>query len=306
MAGLVPAIPMKRHGRAPDIGVAGTSPAMTGLGCVARNATVVRRDGMKPSKTTYGTPRLATAEAPVIRLDTVDSTNAEALRRARAGEHGALWVVAATQTAGRGRRGRAWASPPGNLYASLLLVDPAPPAVAPQLAFVAGLAVHDACAALAPGLADALELKWPNDLLCRGAKIAGILIEGEGAAAVVAVIGIGVNCRRHPDAVEHSATDFAAEGAEVAAPALFEALRRTMATRLVEWDRGAGFAAIRSAWLARAAGLGQAMRARLPEREASGIFEALDEAGRLVLRLPDGRREVITAGEVFPVREEPT
>jgi BirA family biotin operon repressor/biotin-[acetyl-CoA-carboxylase] ligase len=265
---------------------------------------------MKPTNTTCGTPRLI-AEPPILHLDTVDSTNAEALRRARTGARGPLWVVAASQTAGRGRRGRAWLSPAGNLYASLLLVDPAPAAAAPQLAFVAGLAVHDACAALAPGLADALWLKWPNDLLCRGAKIAGILIEGEGGVAtggegvVVAVIGIGVNCCHHPDAVEHPATDFAAQGAPIAAPALLDALRGTMAARLAEWDRGAGFATIRSAWLARAAGLGQAMRARLPDREMSGVFEAIDEAGRLILRLADGRREVITAGEVFPVREEP-
>jgi BirA family biotin operon repressor/biotin-[acetyl-CoA-carboxylase] ligase len=262
---------------------------------------------MPPSHTTYTAPM---AEAPVIRLDTVDSTNAEALRRARDGVRGPLWVVAATQSAGRGRRGRAWVSPAGNLYASLLLVDPAPAAVAPQLAFVAGLAVHDACTALAPGLADALRLKWPNDLLCRGVKIAGILIEGEsgpaiGGEGVVAVIGIGVNCRHHPDAVEHPATDFAAQGAPIAAAALLDALRRTMAAWLAEWDRGAAFAAIRGAWLARAAGLGQAMRARLPDRELSGVFEAIDEAGRLVLRLADGRREVVTAGEVFPVREEP-
>jgi BirA family biotin operon repressor/biotin-[acetyl-CoA-carboxylase] ligase len=265
---------------------------------------------MKPTETRCGTSGL-TAEAPVIRLDSVDSTNAEALRRARDGVRGPLWVAAATQTAGRGRRGRAWASPAGNLYASLFLVDPAPPAVAPQLAFVAGLAVHDACAALAPGLADALRLKWPNDLLCRGAKVAGILIEGEGGApaattpVVAAVIGIGVNCCHHPDGVEHPATDFAAMGAPIAAPALLDALRRTMAARLIEWDRGAGFAVSRGAWLARAAGLGQPIRARLPDREVSGVFEALDEAGHLVLRLPDGRREVLTAGEVFPVREEP-
>jgi BirA family biotin operon repressor/biotin-[acetyl-CoA-carboxylase] ligase len=251
------------------------------------------------------TPGLV-AEAPIIRLDAVDSTNAEALRRARAGERGPLWVVAGSQSAGRGRRGRAWVSPPGNLYASLLLVDPAPAAVAPQLAFVAGLAVHDACAALAPGLADGLALKWPNDLLCRGAKIAGILIEGEGGPiANPVVIGIGVNCRHHPEAVEHPATDFAAQGPAVEAAALLDSLRRTMAARLAEWDRGAGFAAIRSAWLDRAAGLGQAIRARLPDREVTGVFEALDEAGRLVLRRADERREVITAGEVFPVREEP-
>jgi BirA family transcriptional regulator, biotin operon repressor / biotin---[acetyl-CoA-carboxylase] ligase len=242
-------------------------------------------------------------ETPVVFLDSTDSTNAEALRRARAGERGPLWIAATQQTAGRGRRGRSWISPPGNLHASLLLTDPAPASAAPQLAFVAGLAVHDAAAALAPGLAASLALKWPNDMLCRGAKIAGILIEGEGDPVTVA-IGIGVNCRHHPPAVELSATDFAEQGATLCAPALLAALSRAMATRLHQWDRGAGFAAmIRTGWLARAVGIGHAIRVRLAERETSGHFEAIDEAGRLILRLGDGRRETITAGEVFPIPE---
>src|SRR5580658_542086 len=130
-------------------------------------------------------------------LDAVDSTNAEALRRARAGERGPLWIVARTQSAGRGR---AWESAAGNLHATLLLSDPAPPAAAPQLGFVAALALHDAAHAAAPALD--LALKWPNDLLCGGRKIAGILIEGEGVPLVVA-IGIGVNCRTHPHATEY-------------------------------------------------------------------------------------------------------
>jgi len=241
-------------------------------------------------------------EAPVAFLDSVDSTNAEALRRARAGDRGPLWIAAAEQTAGRGRRGRSWVSPPGNLHASLLLTDPAPAAAAPQLAFVAGLAVHDACVALAPGLAAGLALKWPNDVLCRGAKIAGILIEGEGEPVTVA-IGIGVNCRHHPAAAEHPATDFAEQGTAVAVGALLAALRRAMAERLFQWDRGAGFAAIRAGWLARAGGIGRPIRVRLVEREASGRFEAIDETGRLILRRGDGRCEIITAGEVFPALE---
>jgi len=239
-------------------------------------------------------------EAPVVFVDRVDSTNAEALRRVRAGERGPLWIAAGEQTAGRGRRGRSWVSEPGNLYASLLLLDPAPAAVTPQLAFVAGLAVHDACVALAPGLAADLALKWPNDLMCRGAKVAGILIEGEGEPIAVAV-GFGVNCSHHPGAVERPATDFAVEGAAVDTTALVVALSRTMSARLRQWDRGKGFVAVRAAWLERAGGVGQPIRVRLPEREASGVFEAIDEAGRLILRLADGRREIITAGEVFPV-----
>ena len=243
-----------------------------------------------------------TGDTPIVFLQTVDSTNAEALRQARTGVRGPLWIAAPVQTAGRGRRGRAWVSQPGNLYASLLLVDPAPAAVAPQLAFVAGLAVHDACAALAPGVAAALALKWPNDLLCAGRKLAGILIEGEGDP-VAAAIGIGVNCLHHPTALESPATDLAELGATISADVLLQALAGAMAVRLRQWDRGGGFGAIRADWLARAAGLGRPMRARLPDRETSGVFEAIDAGGRLLLRRDDGGIEIITAGEVFPVLE---
>jgi BirA family transcriptional regulator, biotin operon repressor / biotin---[acetyl-CoA-carboxylase] ligase len=233
-------------------------------------------------------------------LDTIDSTNAEALRRARGGERGPLWIVARRQSAGRGRRGRPWISPPGNLYASLLLTDPAPAAAAPQLGFVAGLALHDAAAAAA-SLAPRLALKWPNDLLCAGRKIAGILVEGEGNP-VTAVIGIGVNCCAHPVDAEYPATDFAAQGADVAAMALFDRLAAAMAQRLCQWRGGSDFAAIRIAWLDRAAGRGEPVRVRLPDHETAGIFEAIDTSGRLILRRADGTLEAIAAGEVFPLQ----
>jgi BirA family biotin operon repressor/biotin-[acetyl-CoA-carboxylase] ligase len=240
------------------------------------------------------------SDARIAILDTIDSTNAEALRRARAGERGPLWIVAKRQTAGRGRRGRAWVSSPGNLNATLLLSDPAPAAAAPQLGFVAGLALHDAATRAAPALAPRLALKWPNDLLCGARKIAGILIEGEGSPVTVAV-GIGVNCRHHPDSTEFPATDFVSEGVDVDPEALTGLLAASMQARLAQWNRGASFAVIRAAWLARASGLGQPIRVRLPEREATGDFETIDEAGRLVLRATDGAREAIAAGEVFPL-----
>ena len=167
------------------------------------------------------------ANVLIVRLDTVDSTNAEALRRAGTGVRGPLWIAAKQQTAGRGRRGRPWLSAPGNLHATLLLTDPSPPATAPQLGFVAGLALHDAAAHAAPALAASLTLKWPNDLLCKRRKIAGILIEGEGDPLAVA-IGIGVNCRNHPATTEHPATDFAANAAAVAAEGLLDALAAAM------------------------------------------------------------------------------
>jgi BirA family biotin operon repressor/biotin-[acetyl-CoA-carboxylase] ligase len=234
--------------------------------------------------------------------ETLASTNAEALTLARDGERGPLWIAAGEQTAGRGRRGKAWVSPPGNLYATLLLSDPAPSDCAPQLSFVAVLALHDATAACAPALGDALALKWPNDLLCGGKKLAGILIESERAAETLAVaVGIGVNCASHPAHTPYPATDLAAEGGAVAAGVLFEALTASMTRRLAQWRRGAGFSEIRADWIARSAGLGGDIRARLPDKEVVGRGEGLDEHGRLLLRLPDGSLQAIAAGEVFPL-----
>lgn len=238
----------------------------------------------------------------LLSLDAVGSTNAEALDRARSGDRGPLWIAARVQTAGRGRRGNRFSSPPGNLYASLLLTDPAPPPHAAELAFVSALAVHDAIVETAPVLGPRLKIKWPNDLLCDGAKAVGILIEGEGGAGrpLAVVIGIGVNCISHPADANQPATDLAAAGALVTPDALLRALIGAMQRRTAEWDRGENFAAIRAAWLKRAAGLGEMARARLPEREIEGRVETLDEAGRLVLRLPDGSSQRITAGEIFP------
>lgn len=233
-----------------------------------------------------------------IALDNAGSTNAEALSRARTGERGPLWITAQSQSAGRGRRGSAWISTPGNLYATLLLSEPSPPERAPQLSFVAALALHDAVAECAPHLGPMLALKWPNDLLLGGAKFAGILIEGEGEPAFAVAIGIGVNCAGHPTDTSFPATDLAAAGALVTPAQLFAALSASMVRRLDQWQRGEGFAGIRAAWLKRAAGLGQDIRVRLPEREFSGRFEGLDEAGRLLVLASTGLTAV-TAGEVF-------
>jgi BirA family transcriptional regulator, biotin operon repressor / biotin---[acetyl-CoA-carboxylase] ligase len=245
----------------------------------------------------------------LIAHDTLGSTNAEALALARAGEHGPLWVTAGRQTAGRGRRGNAWTSEPGNLYASLLLTDAVPAGRAPELCFVAALALHDAVSGLSAnpplsggGIGESLQLKWPNDLLIDGAKFAGILIEAEsvqGRAPAVA-IGIGVNCAHHPADVPYPATDLAARGITVTPQALLERLSAAMQARLAQWE--AGFAATRADWLARAAGLGGDIVVRLPDRELAGTFETLDRMGRLMLRLPAGTLEAITVGEVFAAR----
>ncbi len=239
-----------------------------------------------------------TAAAAGVRLfphDAIGSTNEEALRLARAGERAPLWVSARQQTAGRGRRGRTWVSEPGNLYASLLLSNPSPPDRFPELSFVAALALHDAVTARIPGLSGRVALKWPNDLLIDRNKFAGILVEGEGATVV---IGLGVNCVHHPAGTEYPATDLAAAGVRATPDSVFASLSAAMLVRLMQWDRGAGFAAIRSDWIARAAGLGKPVRIKTADGELAGQFEGIDGSGRLVLRLPDGTMQAVAAGDV--------
>jgi BirA family biotin operon repressor/biotin-[acetyl-CoA-carboxylase] ligase len=243
-------------------------------------------------------PTVRAAGVRHIALDSVGSTNAEALARARAGERGLLWLTALSQSAGRGRRGNAWASPPGNLYASLLLSEPSPKPLAPQLSFVAALALHDALCDCAPRLGPLFKLKWPNDLLIGPDKLAGILIEGESEGAFSVVIGFGVNCASHPVDTQFPATDLLSAGAVVAPEALFAALSAAMLSRLAQWQSGPGFARIRADWLARAAGVGEDIRVRLPERELRGRFKGIDEAGRLLVEQPSGLATV-TAGEIF-------
>ncbi|KAA2243988.1 biotin--[acetyl-CoA-carboxylase] ligase [Salinarimonas soli] len=222
---------------------------------------------------------------------------------ARDGDPGRLWFVAGRQLAGRGRQGRVWASPPGNLYSSLLLVDPCALNEAPQLGFVIGLALHDAVTAAMANTSGAgsVTLKWPNDLLVGGAKIAGILLEGRtvgtpGALAVA--IGCGVNVTDSPEGTPYPTTHLAAHAPRANRASLFEALSAAMAARLAEWDRGRNFAALRSGWLERAAGLGTEARVRLPGGERHGRFVGLDPHGRLQLETADGL-ELIDAGDLY-------
>jgi BirA family transcriptional regulator, biotin operon repressor / biotin---[acetyl-CoA-carboxylase] ligase len=249
-------------------------------------------------------PSAVAAGVRLIALGAVGSTNTEARLHIRNGECGPLWITAETQTEGRGRMDRSWVSPPGNLYASIILTDPAPAGRAPELSFVAALALRDAVIAVGPMLTPALKFKWPNDLLLDGGKCAGILIEGEMMAdkSVAVVIGIGVNCVSHPETTpDRPATDLAAHHAPVTVGDLFTALSTSMAWRLAQWDRGANFGVMLRDWLAAARGLGEAITVKNGTGEKRGRFAGLDPSGRLMLELPGGGIEKISAGDVFPL-----
>jgi BirA family biotin operon repressor/biotin-[acetyl-CoA-carboxylase] ligase len=230
--------------------------------------------------------------------ETLDSTNSEALRLARSGEGGPLWIVAREQTAGRGRRGREWVSTGGNLAASLLFVAPVPPAVAATLGFVASLAVHEVCTALAPGASFAL--KWPNDVLAGGGKVAGVLLESEARGSDLAiVVGVGINLARAPEGMPFPAQSLKALGHGGTVEHALALLTDAWTGWVELWDEGQGFAGIRDAWLARASGIGQAISVRNGDRVDTGIFETLDESGRLILRKADGAKTAFSAGDVY-------
>lgn len=220
----------------------------------------------------------------------LDSTNDHARRLAEAGEGGPVWITAARQTAGRGRRGRVWQMPQGNLAATLLLrpVKNSPA----QLSFAAALAVADMAVEDAPG--HAVTVKWPNDVLVDGRKLSGILLEaGDGWLAV----GIGVNLAAAPEGMAFPATSLAALGISRTPD---EALTG-IAARFAHWYdvwMADGFEPLRTAWLARAEGLGGPIHARLPHEERHGLFVGLDPDGALLLD-EQGRTRAITAGEVY-------
>jgi BirA family biotin operon repressor/biotin-[acetyl-CoA-carboxylase] ligase len=262
-----------------------------------------------------------TASAAGYRLeafDTVGSTNALALERAREADPGRLWLVARRQETGRGRRGRAWSSPEGNLAASLLLVPDCELKHAATLGFVAGLALADALAAAAPevkprigvdsgdliggncGSNGRFTLKWPNDVLADGAKLSGILLESVmlDSGRFALAIGIGVNVAAHPDDTPYPATSLAALGAACDAERLFLALSDAWVENERLWADGRGLAAIRDRWLGRAAGLGSEVAVRIDGEVVRGIFETIDEECRFVIRKQDGACVTVAAGDV--------
>jgi BirA family biotin operon repressor/biotin-[acetyl-CoA-carboxylase] ligase len=233
----------------------------------------------------------------VVRCDAIDSTNEEARRRALAGDPGRMWIVADEQTAGRGRRGRAWISPRGNLHASALMIDPCPAPIAPQLGFVAGVALTRAARDI--GAAE-VGLKWPNDLLSNNAKCAGILVESAALASpgVAYVVGVGINCAQAPEGFGYPTRCLTrANGIAVSPGDLFERLAQRFDEALHEWRAGEAFERIRAAWLDCALGLGGPIAIENGGVKRQGVFEGIDANGRLLIR--SGRRlDIVEAADL--------
>lgn len=259
-------------------------------------------------------PKATAAGYRLAAFDTIGSTNTEGMARARDGDPGRLWLYSEEQTAGRGRRGRAWSTPHGNMAASFMTVTSLPPATAATLGFVAGIALCDAIAPLlaespvrdgsgrlgGPAPSARLRLKWPNDVLHGGSKLAGILLEAErlpgGRMAVV--VGIGVNVLAAPEGLPYPATALAALGVPVTAAELFARLTDAWIGIERAWDEGRGLGDILGRWLDRAAGLGEPVAVTVGDTVLRGTFETVDAEGRLVIRAADGTRRTIAAGEV--------
>lgn len=233
-------------------------------------------------------------------FDTLDSTSAEAKRRIAAGDIGPLWIVAHTQTAGYGRRGRAWESQHGNFSGTLLFEPAGEPSAYGQLSFVAGLAVLDALNSFAHE--DVLSLKWPNDILTPSGKLAGLLLErhDHGERKFIAV-GVGVNLAAAPKGLEQptaSLRDFLGTGCNIPSPEDFAGTLDQRFHELYQLWRNHGMEMIRPLWLARAHGIGEKISVRLPKEEFTGVFGGIDETGALVLLTREGSR-LVSAGEVM-------
>ena len=242
-----------------------------------------------------------------LALGAVTSTNSIALEAARAGDPGPLWITAESQSAGRGRRGRPWSSQEGNLYTSLLLIDPAPIDRLGQLPLVVAVGLRSGLLQLNGISADDLRIKWPNDLLLNGSKCVGILVESEltpdGRRSVV--IGFGVNVAVCPDDAPYPVTTLARSGVKATVSEVFAAVACGIERSLDIWQQGTHFSRIREQWLAGAAGLGSPCRVNLPTQTLEGRFADLDLSGRLVLDMPDGSRTEVSAGDVFLLPREP-
>lgn len=222
------------------------------------------------------------------------STNDDMAALARDGVAEGTWLRADIQEGGRGRQGRSWVSPAGNLHASTLVRRMAGDPPAPSLALVAAVALDVLLQGWIPR--ERLMIKWPNDLLVDGAKISGILLEGVDDAVVV---GIGVNLAHHPENIDRPVTSLAALGLSAPDPADFaEELAASFAAWLARW-RGEGLGVVLARWQARAHPVGTALSVRAPEGMIEGLYDGLDGAGALRLKAADGRVHLVHAGDIF-------
>jgi BirA family biotin operon repressor/biotin-[acetyl-CoA-carboxylase] ligase len=254
-------------------------------------------------------PRAASAGYRLAAFDSIGSTNAEAMSRAREGERGPMWFVTSEQTAGRGRRHRPWIAPRGNLASSILEVIEVSPAVAATLGFAAGLALEAALqrvsmeASLRSAGSDYMKysLKWPNDVLAGRQKLAGILLEAEAVAddRLAVVVGIGTNVVAAPEGTPTPATSLAALGVNIGAEELFAVLSDSWAEFRGLWDNGRGFGEVRRMWLERAAGIGQPVAIQSGGSTLEGTFDTIDDSGCMVIRTSEGKRVPISAGDVY-------
>ncbi|MEH2527416.1 MULTISPECIES: biotin--[acetyl-CoA-carboxylase] ligase [unclassified Bradyrhizobium] len=254
-------------------------------------------------------PKAISAGYRLAAFDRIGSTNAEAMSRARDGERAPTWFVTTEQTAGRGRRQRAWIAPRGNLASSILEVMDVSPGVAATLGFAAGLSLESALQKLSieanlrrAGAAPLkYALKWPNDVMADGQKLAGILLEAEALAGsrLAVVVGIGTNVIAAPEGTPTPATSLAALGVQIGADELFAALSDAWVDFTGIWDNGRGFADIRKAWLERAFGVGERVAVQTGTAKIEGTFDTIDDTGCLIVRTAEGRRMPITAGEVY-------
>jgi BirA family biotin operon repressor/biotin-[acetyl-CoA-carboxylase] ligase len=257
-------------------------------------------------------PRAAARGYRLTGYDTVGSTSTEAARAGLAGDVGDAWFAALEQTDGRGRRGRPWQTVLGNLAASLLLVPEVDVALNASLGFVAGVALGRALSEVAPGTrlrlgVDGAEgqgtriaLKWPNDVVAEGGKLAGILLEAhrraDGVTAIV--IGFGVNVVAAPEGLPYPATSLRTLGVETDAPSVFALLSEHWVDCYALWNRGRGISEILDCWRQAAAGIGSEVAVSRDGEVVRGVFESIDESGRLLIRAADRRLIPITAGDV--------
>ena len=254
-------------------------------------------------------PRAVSAGYRLAAFESIGSTNAEAMSRARGGERGPMWFVTSEQTAGRGRRHRPWIASRGNLASSILEVIDVSPSVAATLGFAAGLALETALqkvsveALLRSAGSEHMKfsLKWPNDVLAGRQKLAGILLEAEAVAddGLAVVVGIGTNVVAAPEGTPTPATSLAALGVNIGAEELFGALSDAWAEFRGIWDNGRGFGEIRRLWLERAAGLGQPVAIHTGGSTVEGTFDTIDGSGCLIVRTSEGKRVPIAAGDVY-------